>query len=298
MFMGLSLAFISMAANDESLALTAFLSAQFHLLSHALFKSLLFLSAGYLIHEYGSRDLRDLRGVAHWHHDKIAAGAFLIGGLALAGIPPMNGFFSKEALIGSAYAGIELKEFSPLFILIYIIAVLTALVTAIYVTRMLFYLLVSTPEKEHNQHLNSRIMPSIMVILSTLVLLGGLSQLFLPYFFQPLIGPAEFHALFGEEVLSTLILTLSVIITIIISWAIFSNAQILHRIGANFLINWLAHVAGEGFYLEALWMRSLIIIKKYFYAFRRTHSGNLNDMIFIGSVTGLSIIAFILGGRF
>ena len=77
--------------------------AMFHLMTHAFFKALLFLSAGVIIHHLGGeqdiRKMGGLRKVMPFTH-----AAFLVGALALAGIPPLSGFWSKDGIISSALA--------------------------------------------------------------------------------------------------------------------------------------------------------------------------------------------------
>jgi NADH-quinone oxidoreductase subunit L len=79
----------------------AYSSGMFHLMTHAFFKALLFLAAGVAIHALsGEQDIRKMRGIAHalpW-----TRWAFLVGSLALVGIPPFSGFFSKDAIIAAA----------------------------------------------------------------------------------------------------------------------------------------------------------------------------------------------------
>jgi NADH-quinone oxidoreductase subunit L len=81
----------------------AIFASQFHLLSHALFKALLFLAAGAVIHAVGTRDLRRMGGLARTM--PFVRTAFVIGFLGLAAIPIANGFFSKELVLESGLAG-------------------------------------------------------------------------------------------------------------------------------------------------------------------------------------------------
>jgi len=73
----------------------------FHLLNHALFKAPLFLVAGILVHEAGTRSLDDLGGL--WRDLPVTAAITVVTGLSMAGIPPFNGFYSKELLFEAAY---------------------------------------------------------------------------------------------------------------------------------------------------------------------------------------------------
>ena len=72
-------------------------ASQFHLLSHSVFKALLFLSAGAIIHAVGTRDMRQMGGLGR--KMPIVRAVFVIGALALVGLPPANGFFSKELVL-------------------------------------------------------------------------------------------------------------------------------------------------------------------------------------------------------
>ena len=66
----------------------------YHLTTHAFFKALLFLSAGVLIHAVHTQDIRQMGGL--WRKVPVGAFAFLTGAVALCGIPPFSGFFSKD----------------------------------------------------------------------------------------------------------------------------------------------------------------------------------------------------------
>ena len=72
-------------------------ASQFHLLSHAVFKALLFLGAGAVIHAAGTRDMRQMGGLGK--QMPVVRAVFVIGALALAGMPILNGFWSKELVL-------------------------------------------------------------------------------------------------------------------------------------------------------------------------------------------------------
>jgi NADH-quinone oxidoreductase subunit L len=78
-------------------------ASQFHLLSHAVFKALLFLSAGAIIHAIGTRDMRKMGGLGP--RMPFVRAVFLVGALALAGLPILNGFWSKELVLGAGLDG-------------------------------------------------------------------------------------------------------------------------------------------------------------------------------------------------
>jgi len=77
----------------------AWVAAVFHLVTHAAFKALLFLTSGSVIHGSGTQDLREMGGLARTM--PLTAACWVAGGLALAGVPPLAGFFSKDAVIAS-----------------------------------------------------------------------------------------------------------------------------------------------------------------------------------------------------
>jgi NADH-quinone oxidoreductase subunit L len=102
------------------------LASQFHLLSHALFKALLFLCAGSVIHAVGTRDMRQMGGLGR--SMPRVQGAFVIGGLALVGLPLTNGFLSKELILEVGLAHTPAWSFA--------VMLLTAGLTALYTARM------------------------------------------------------------------------------------------------------------------------------------------------------------------
>lgn len=100
----------------------AILGAQFHLMSHAIFKTLLFLAAGSVVHATETRDMTKLSGAA-WKMP-VTGAAFLVGVMGLSGVPFMSGFFSKDMILARALAG---HQYAAL-----VLAGLGAVVTVVY----------------------------------------------------------------------------------------------------------------------------------------------------------------------
>ena len=100
----------------------------FHLLTHGLFKALLFLGAGAVIHAVGTNDIFRMGGLGRLMPQ--TALLFVVGTLALAGVPPLAGFFSKEAVLAGVWEGGHPTLFAML--------ALTALLTAFYMFRVVF----------------------------------------------------------------------------------------------------------------------------------------------------------------
>jgi NADH-quinone oxidoreductase subunit L len=155
----------------------AYANAMFHLMTHAFFKALLFLGAGIVIHALaGEQDIRRMGGLGRlmpW-----TARAMVIGGLALAGIPPLSGFFSKDSILASALAsggdGIAL----------FAVGLAGALLTGVYTFRMLFVVFGGQPSAFVREHLHLHggkegpfSMTSTVAALALLAIVGGWIQI-------------------------------------------------------------------------------------------------------------------------
>ena len=103
-------------------------ASQFHLLSHAVYKALLFLGAGAVVYRLGTRDMRQMGGLGR--RMPFVRNAFIIGALALAGLPPVNGFWSKETVLETGL------EQGPLWAYLGMLA--AAGITALYAFRMVW----------------------------------------------------------------------------------------------------------------------------------------------------------------
>jgi NADH-quinone oxidoreductase subunit L len=109
----------------------------FHLTTHAYFKALLFMCAGAVIHALGGeqdiRKMGGLRGKLKWTYL-----AFWVGGLAIAGIAPLSGFWSKDAILGTLLKQGTTAGGSPWYLLLYGVGLLTAILTGFYIFRLIF----------------------------------------------------------------------------------------------------------------------------------------------------------------
>ena len=117
-------------------------ASQFHLLSHSVFKALLFLGAGAVIHSVGTRDMREMGGLGK--NMPFTRIVFVIGGLALAGLPILNGFWSKELILEAG-----LVE-GPVWG--YALMVFVAGLTAFYTFRMVWMVFYGKPKAERHIH--------------------------------------------------------------------------------------------------------------------------------------------------
>jgi NADH-quinone oxidoreductase subunit L len=146
----------------------AFSAGIFHLMTHAFFKALLFLAAGSVIHAMGGeQDMRKMGGLSK--KIKYTYRTMLIATLAIAGIPPLAGFFSKDAILLSAF---QIEGGHPL----YAIGLLTALLTSFYMFRLIFLTFHGKPRyDEHHVHVHESpwSMLGPLVALAVLSVIGG-----------------------------------------------------------------------------------------------------------------------------
>jgi NADH-quinone oxidoreductase subunit L len=179
--------------------LGAYAGAFFHLLSHAFFKALLFMSAGNVIHAMNDeQDMRKFGGL--WNQMRLTSVAFLIGSLSLVGIIPLSGFWSKEVILGDAFSkpGAQAFDFPQV---IWLIGFLTALLTGFYTGRMWWTAFWGEPAKDRpveHPHEAPRIMLWPVLVLAFLTVVGGFIQVNAGFdlgwkgvedFLAPVVGP-------------------------------------------------------------------------------------------------------------
>ena len=125
--------------------LGAYGNGMFHLMTHAFFKALLFLAAGLVIHHLANeQDIRKMGGLRKAMPRTYIA--FLIGSLALVGIPPLSGFFSKDSILASALASGGYGQ------LLFAAGLVGALLTGIYTFRLLFIVFLGEPSPLVREH--------------------------------------------------------------------------------------------------------------------------------------------------
>jgi len=157
-----------------ALGVGAYTTGMFHVMTHAFFKALLFLGAGSVIHAMsGEQDMRFMGGlrkkipVTYW--------TFLIGTLAITGIPPLSGMISKDEILTNVYAK------SPV---LWGLVLFSAALTAIYMFRLLFLTFFGefrgTEEQKHHLHESPAVMTLPLIVLAILSVIGGFINL--PHF--------------------------------------------------------------------------------------------------------------------
>ena len=168
------------ALGYEELGALGFFAGCFHMINHAFFKALLFMGSGSVIHGTGTEDMRLMGGL--FKKMKITATTMLFGCLAIAGIPIFSGFWSKDLVIDMAMHAFEhgTADGSTWFIILWVLAVVTAFMTAFYMFRMWFMTFMGEP-RENAQHCHGespKTMTMPLVILAIFALISGLFMFF------------------------------------------------------------------------------------------------------------------------
>jgi len=146
----------------------AFAAGVFHLMTHAFFKSLLFLCAGSVIHALGGeQDMNRMGGLRR--KLPVTSATMLIAALAISGIPPFSGFFSKDLILESAYVKGH--------IMLWAMGVATAGLTSMYMFRLIFMTFYGesrvAPDKAHHVHESPPVMTIPLMALAVFSIIGG-----------------------------------------------------------------------------------------------------------------------------
>ena len=147
-----------------ALGSAGYVAGVFHLMTHAFFKALLFLAAGSVIHAVHTQNIEEMGGL--WKKLKLTGPLFLIGTLAISGVPGLSGFFSKDEILVAAWEGGH-----PI---LFLLALAAAFMTAFYMFRLFF--MVFTGEArgtQKNVHESPSYMTWPMIVLGVLAVVAG-----------------------------------------------------------------------------------------------------------------------------
>jgi NADH-quinone oxidoreductase subunit L len=156
---------VSKYGGEQGLGYTA---SMFHLFTHAMFKALLFLGAGAVIHYVHSNEMKDMGGLRKLL--PVTHITFLIACLAIAGVPPFAGFFSKEEILLAAYQN---------NMGIYWVALITSGLTAFYMFRLYFNIFWAKPYEAHGEHHGEG--GFVMMLPLVLLAIGAAAAGFIPF---------------------------------------------------------------------------------------------------------------------
>ncbi len=271
----------------------AFVTGMFHLTTHAFFKALLFLGSGSVIHAMGGeQDIRKMGGLKpylKWTHL-----TFLIGTLAITGVPPLAGFFSKDEVLANVYS----KS-----VWMFVFLAITSVLTAFYMFRLYFLTFYGkfrgTEEEKHHLHESPVSMTLPLIILALLSAFGGflgMPELFhAPHIFNNLLGGivniSESHAshVFELSLISGSIILLSIIIYLTYNYFI-SKSNVPGYREKGF---WTRAISNK-FYIDeaydSLFVTPLLKFSKWFYRVidRKITDGFINQLGLTALLSGQS----------
>ena len=171
MILGLGAGAWLMASQGGEPQTAGYSAGMFHLFNHAFFKALLFLAAGSVIHAVHTNDMRAMGGLRKplkWTYLTM-----LLGALALAGLPPFSGFWSKDEILAVTF---ENGASNSMFYLLYTLGIVTAFMTAFYTFRLIFMTFHGEYRGKHPEKLHESpwVMVGPLVVLSVFALVSGI----------------------------------------------------------------------------------------------------------------------------
>ena len=230
------------------------------LVCHAFYKALLFLTSGNVMH--GLEDETDLRRMGGLRREMpISAVWFAIGALALAGIPPLSGFFAKDHIVG--FASTSGREAA------WVLASIAAFLSALYIARPLFLTFFGTRRTETHPHEAPRLMHAPLALLAVGAVGAGALLGFaseggrLDRFLEPVLGAAEHGA--GSLSETTLVASSAVlaVLAVMVAWWVWASGRVAwqdfgerqpelqgwlaNAFYVNALYAWLVRAPGAGF---------------------------------------------------
>ncbi|PEM53817.1 NADH-quinone oxidoreductase subunit L [Bacillus wiedmannii] len=146
-----------------ALGSAGYVAGVFHLTTHAFFKALLFLAAGSVIHAVHTQDINKMGGLQK--KMKVTGALFLIGTLAISGVPLLSGFFSKDEILAVTWMNGNY--------VLFILAVIAAFLTAFYMFRLYFLVFTGEAKTKEDVHESPRIMTYPMIVLGVLAVVAG-----------------------------------------------------------------------------------------------------------------------------
>jgi hydrogenase-4 component B len=199
--MGVGVALIFHEAGNDSIAFIGIVAALYHTLNHATFKSLLFLSAGSLVHATGTRNIEELGGLMK--RLPYTAFFFLVGAVAISALPPLNGFISEWLTFQAFFKGFDAAELSvkiAMPISVALLALTSALAAACFVKAFgITFLGAGRSHHVHAAHESPRNMLAGMGFLAAACLAFGLAPSFVISLVQPVADSVLHHNTAGAH---------------------------------------------------------------------------------------------------
>ena len=239
----------------------AYSAGIFHLVTHAFFKALMFLGAGAVMHALaGETDMRKMGGLRKAM--PITGTTFMLGWLAISGIIPFAGFFSKDAILASAWADGQY--------VLWAVGVLTAFLTAFYMSRMYFRVFEGPLRVPDGVHVHDvpPTMAAALIPLGVLSVIGGAINLpgllTLEHFLEPVVGEAHVPEGLTLWILAGVALLVAVGGILLARSLYMTRASSLRRRRAYARMPWLVDAARSKFYVDQIYGRTIVLPGKAF----------------------------------
>lgn len=258
-------------------------ASQFHLLSHAIFKALLFLGAGAVIHSVGTRDMTQMGGLGK--QMPATRNLFLIGAIALTGLPILNGFWSKELILEAGLKSAPVWTW---------LMFLGAGLTALYTLRLVWLVFFGTPRSHLHGHDAGKAMQIAMIPLAIGVLTSWLAAGWLAEFFHKTLPFHEIHAVELGEILLEVVAapaTYIALLLILLGFAAFWQRK--HLDGIKRAARFISYPAEHSFGFEAVNRAIVRTVNGCAEAIRPLQTGLVNWNV-AGVIAGLIIIIAVL----
>ncbi|MGM0883981.1 MAG: NADH-quinone oxidoreductase subunit L [Bacillota bacterium] len=218
----------------------------FHLFTHAFFKALLFLGAGSVIHAVHTQNINEMGGLGS--KMRVTAWTFAIGALALSGIPPFSGFWSKDMILTAAL------ETNPL---LFVVGLAGAFCTALYMSRLFFLVFMGKPNPAAaGAHESPASMTFPLIVLAVLAIIAGFVETpWNGWFGSWLSGePEDAH---GSVVV--IIASIAVgLLGIYLGWLVYGKGSVSRTVIAE-RMPWLVNLLERSYYVDELY--AAVIIK-------------------------------------
>jgi len=219
-------------------------AAFFHLFTHAFFKALLFLGAGSVIHAVHSNDMSDMGGL--WRRMPVTFWTFLIGSAALAGLPPLAGFWSKDEMLVAASHGHEV---------VFAVMLVTAVVTAFYTTRMVVQTFFGEFRGHGEPHESPAVITGPLVVLAAATALVG-------FLGAAPAGAVFFQWVFFEEVETVTLVPwvatvsiLAAVLGVLAGWRVYRERR---EPDPTLALGRFSTVLVDKYYLDHVYMKGIV----------------------------------------
>jgi len=266
-----------------AIGIGAIYASQLHLLSHAVFKALLFLGAGAVIHAIETRDLRQMGGLGK--QMPFVRNVFVIGGLGLVGLPIANGFWSKELILESA------AQNQPWSFVVMLVGVG---ITALYTLRVVWLVFFGEARRTYKVH----DAPTAMRIALGILALGTLTTWLLAGTFSELLqATLPFHQLHAETTVELVSSVISAPVTwialVVIGCGLAGWYWRSRLTPISDRLRFIVRAASTDFGFETLNRQVVRITQRVAIELRRTQTGKLNWNI-AGIVGGLIMVLLVV----